>query len=103
LWVDWANIKPSGTFLFDHPNRTIVAHLAFIAPGERLLGLISPGTHNSRMFIRPTDILQAMRNDGLRNLCIRGFMYTGTIGGHHRFGRSLASGYFGAAQKTPCA
>lgn len=94
-------LKPGGTFLFDHPNRTLTARFTLIALGEKALRLIPPGTHDSRMFIRPAEIELVMKDAGLQNRCVRGFMYIGKTGGHHRFRfrRSLAFGYFGAAKK----
>jgi len=94
-------LKPGGTVLFDHPNRTLSARLALITLAEKVLRLIPPGTHDSRMFIRPAEIQATMKDAGLTIECLRGFMYAGKSEGRHRFRfcRSLAFGYFGAAKR----
>lgn len=94
-------LKPGGLLLFDTVNRTRLATLVMVTCGERLLGLLPPGTHDPRRFVRP----DALR----RGLVARGFAVPPFVGfgprgldaqGDFTFGRlpTLAVLYLGQAR-----
>ena len=58
-------LKPGGLFLYDTINRNPLAHLATITVAEDILGLLPKGTHDPRMFIKPSELRSGMTNAGL--------------------------------------
>jgi 2-polyprenyl-6-hydroxyphenyl methylase/3-demethylubiquinone-9 3-methyltransferase len=58
-------LAPGGSLAFDTINRTAWAYLTALFGAERLLGLIPRGTHDWRLFIRPTEIDRLCRAAGL--------------------------------------
>ncbi|MDG4649659.1 bifunctional 2-polyprenyl-6-hydroxyphenol methylase/3-demethylubiquinol 3-O-methyltransferase UbiG [Roseibacterium sp. SDUM158017] len=58
-------LKPGGLFLFDTINRNPVARFATITMAEDVLRLLPRGTHDPRMFIRPSEMRQGLADAGL--------------------------------------
>jgi 2-polyprenyl-6-hydroxyphenyl methylase / 3-demethylubiquinone-9 3-methyltransferase len=58
-------LRPGGGFLFDTINRTAWAWFTALFGAERLLGLVPKGTHDWRLFIRPAELDQLLRREGL--------------------------------------
>ncbi|GGL05715.1 bifunctional 2-polyprenyl-6-hydroxyphenol methylase/3-demethylubiquinol 3-O-methyltransferase UbiG [Streptomyces flaveus] len=58
-------LAPGGVLLFDTVNRTVRSYLLLILVAEKLLGIIKPGTHNWKMFIRPTELRGLLHDAGL--------------------------------------
>lgn len=58
-------LRPGGVVVFDTINRTAAAYLVAILVSERLLKIIYPGTHNWRMFIRPSELREVFAARGL--------------------------------------
>ncbi|MER6263314.1 bifunctional 2-polyprenyl-6-hydroxyphenol methylase/3-demethylubiquinol 3-O-methyltransferase UbiG [Streptomyces sp. NPDC059688] len=65
-------LVPGGVLLFDTVNRTIRSYLLLILVAERLLGIIKPGTHNWKMFIRPAELHGLLGRAGMRLAETRG-------------------------------
>ncbi|MEU3529364.1 bifunctional 2-polyprenyl-6-hydroxyphenol methylase/3-demethylubiquinol 3-O-methyltransferase UbiG [Streptomyces sp. NPDC038707] len=59
-------LVPGGVLLFDTVNRTVRSYLLLILVAETLLGIIKPGTHNWKMFIRPAELRGRLASAGLR-------------------------------------
>ncbi|MGW1290014.1 bifunctional 2-polyprenyl-6-hydroxyphenol methylase/3-demethylubiquinol 3-O-methyltransferase UbiG [Streptomyces sp. NPDC002586] len=59
-------LVPGGVLLFDTVNRTVRSYLLLILVAEKLLGIIKPGTHNWKMFIRPAELRRLLADAGLR-------------------------------------
>jgi 2-polyprenyl-6-hydroxyphenyl methylase / 3-demethylubiquinone-9 3-methyltransferase len=65
-------LRPGGSFLFDTINRTAWAWFTALFGAERLLGLVPRGTHDWRLFIRPTELDQLLRRAGLAPVATAG-------------------------------
>ncbi|MFI6876082.1 bifunctional 2-polyprenyl-6-hydroxyphenol methylase/3-demethylubiquinol 3-O-methyltransferase UbiG [Streptomyces sp. NPDC050400] len=65
-------LAPGGVLLFDTVNRTVRSYLLLILVAEKLLGIIKPGTHNWKMFIRPAELRVLLASVGLRLADTRG-------------------------------
>ncbi|MEL7100720.1 MAG: bifunctional 2-polyprenyl-6-hydroxyphenol methylase/3-demethylubiquinol 3-O-methyltransferase UbiG [Pseudomonadota bacterium] len=59
-------LRPGGQFLYDTINRNPIARLATITVAEDILGLLPKGTHDPDMFIKPSELLTALRATGLQ-------------------------------------
>jgi 2-polyprenyl-6-hydroxyphenyl methylase / 3-demethylubiquinone-9 3-methyltransferase len=65
-------LRPGGSFLFDTINRTAWAWLTALFGAERLLGLVPKGTHDWRLFIRPAELDELFRREGLAAVATAG-------------------------------
>lgn len=58
-------LRPGGVFLFDTINRNPMARLATITVAEDILGLLPKGTHDPEMFIKPSELRDALERAAL--------------------------------------
>jgi 2-polyprenyl-6-hydroxyphenyl methylase/3-demethylubiquinone-9 3-methyltransferase len=58
-------LRPGGFFLFDTINRNPIARLATITMAEDVLRLLPRGTHDPALYIKPSELRQAMQDSGL--------------------------------------
>ena len=58
-------LRPGGFFLFDTINRNPIARLATITLAEDVLRLLPRGTHDPALYIKPSELRQAMQDSGL--------------------------------------
>jgi 2-polyprenyl-6-hydroxyphenyl methylase / 3-demethylubiquinone-9 3-methyltransferase len=65
-------LAPGGVLAFDTINRTAWAWLVALLGAERLLRLVPRGTHDWRLFIRPTEIDALCRDAGLERVRLAG-------------------------------
>jgi 2-polyprenyl-6-hydroxyphenyl methylase/3-demethylubiquinone-9 3-methyltransferase len=65
-------LRPGGSFLFDTINRTAWAWVTALFGAERLLGLVPKGTHDWRLFIRPAELDELLRGEGLAAVATAG-------------------------------
>ena len=65
-------LKPSGLFLYETINRTMVSRVVGIYLFERVLKLIPEHTHDPKMFIKPEELHEVMARHDLRNRETRG-------------------------------
>ncbi len=68
-------LKPGGLFFFATLNRTPKAYLLAILGAEYVLGWLPKGTHRYDKFIRPSELVAAMRHSGLEPRELRGMSY----------------------------
>ena len=104
-------LAPNGVVVFDTINRTLRSYLVAILVSERLFKIIYPGTHNWRMFIRPTELRAVFAQHGLELGDVRGLapaaaphrlaaaLLRGRRLGAFRLTRSAAVSYIGHAVK----
>lgn len=59
-------LRPGGCFLFDTINRNPIARLATITMAEDVLKLLPKGTHDPEMFIKPSELRDALETAGFR-------------------------------------
>lgn len=95
-------LKPGGLFCYDTINRNPAARIATITMAENVLGLLPKGTHDPEMFIKPSELENALLKAGLvpgpqKGLGPRGINKRGDF----IFGRvpSKAVIYMGVARK----
>ncbi|MFK7930366.1 MAG: bifunctional 2-polyprenyl-6-hydroxyphenol methylase/3-demethylubiquinol 3-O-methyltransferase UbiG [Myxococcota bacterium] len=59
-------LRPGGRFFFDTINRNIIARwLGVHLVESALINWVPPGTHDPKMFIKPAELNEALRNAGL--------------------------------------
>lgn len=58
-------LKPGGWFFFDTINRNPIARFVTITMAEGILGLLPRGTHDPDMFIKPSELREALIRQGL--------------------------------------
>lgn len=68
-------LKPGGLFFFATLNRTPKAYLMAILGAEYVLGWLPKGTHRYDKFIRPSELVGAVRQAGLEPRELRGMSY----------------------------
>jgi len=68
-------LKPGGQFFFATLNRTPKSYLMAILGAEYVLGWLPKGTHRYEKFIRPSELVAAMRHGGLEPAQLRGMSY----------------------------
>lgn len=65
-------LKPSGLFLYETINRTIISRIVGIYLFERVLKLVPRHTHDPKMFIKPDELHEVMARHSLINRETRG-------------------------------
>jgi 2-polyprenyl-6-hydroxyphenyl methylase/3-demethylubiquinone-9 3-methyltransferase len=68
-------LKPGGLFFFATLNRTPKSYLKAILGAEYILGWLPKGTHRYANFLRPSELVAAMRHGGLEPVDLRGMSY----------------------------
>lgn len=69
-------LKDGGAFFFATLNRTPISYLKAIIGAEYVLGWLPKGTHQYAKFIRPSEMVDALRAGGLAVCDIRGMSYS---------------------------
>ena len=59
-------LRHGGLFVFDTINRTWLAKFVIITLGERVLRLLPQGTHDSDLFIKPTELSEVLLQTGFQ-------------------------------------
>lgn len=96
-------LKPGGVFLFDTINRSWFSKFIAIVLGEYVLRILPVGTHDGRLFIKPSELRHELSALGFE---LMPFVGLGPIGFNRRldilFGRlpSTAVMYMGGARKA---
>jgi 2-polyprenyl-6-hydroxyphenyl methylase/3-demethylubiquinone-9 3-methyltransferase len=60
-------MKPSGLFMYETINRTLISRMVGIYLFERVLKLVPPHTHDPSMFIKPEELHEVMARHNLIN------------------------------------
>lgn len=68
-------LKPGGHFFFATLNRTPVSYLKAIIGAEYVMGWLPKGTHQYSKFIRPSEMVTALREAGLEVQDMQGMSY----------------------------
>jgi len=93
-----AMLKPGGHFFFATLNRTPAAYLKAILGAEYILGWLPKGTHEYAKFIRPSEMVTALRQAELTPLEIRGMSYS-LLADRFSLSDDLSVNYLGKATK----
>jgi len=91
-------LKPGGMFFFATLNRTPECYLKAIIGAEYVLGWLPKGTHQYSKFIRPSEMVQAVRHAGLVEQDMQGMSYA-LLTGQFSLSHDLNVNYLGFAQK----
>jgi 2-polyprenyl-6-hydroxyphenyl methylase/3-demethylubiquinone-9 3-methyltransferase len=57
-------LRPGGHFLFDTINRNPLATFVTITVAENILGILPKGTHDPKMFIKPSELKASLQSAG---------------------------------------
>ena len=68
-------LKPGGLVVFSTINRTKKAYLLAVIVAEYIAGMVPKGTHDPKLFIKPSEMQRMANNVGLESLDIIGFEY----------------------------
>jgi len=93
-----AMLKPGGKFFFATLNRTPICYLKAIIGAEYVLGWLPKGTHQYNKFIRPSEMVHALRLSHLQVEEIRGMSYQ-MLSDHFSLSDNLSINYLGIAEK----
>ncbi|CRK55111.1 3-demethylubiquinol 3-O-methyltransferase [Alloactinosynnema sp. L-07] len=106
-------LRDGGIVVFDTINRTVISYLKAIVLSEKILKIIYPGTHNWKMFIRPSELTSVFADHGLVMGETRGLepkapphklipnALRGRAIGEFHLTKSTAVSYIGQAVKNP--
>ncbi len=93
-----AMLKPGGLFFFATLNRTPESYIKAILGAEYILGWLPKGTHQYKKFIRPSEMVAAMRSAKLQEQDIQGMRYA-LLSGQFSLSSDVNVNYLGFARK----
>ena len=70
-----ALVKPGGLLIGATLNRTARSFALAIVGAEYVLGWLTPGTHDWRRFVRPSEFVLGLRHAGLATITLAGLSY----------------------------
>ncbi|HKJ82708.1 MAG TPA: bifunctional 2-polyprenyl-6-hydroxyphenol methylase/3-demethylubiquinol 3-O-methyltransferase UbiG [Mariprofundaceae bacterium] len=91
-------LKPGGAFFFATLNRTLKSYVMAILGAEYLLGWLPRGTHRYEKFLRPSEMVEAMRPASLHVEDMRGMSYR-PLSDRFELSNDLSVNYLGMARK----
>jgi len=91
-------LKPGGLFFFATLNRTPISYIKAIIGAEYVMGWLPKGTHQYNKFIKPNEMIRAVRQAGLNEQDIQGMSYA-LLSGHFYLSHDLSVNYLGFAKK----
>lgn len=88
-------LRPGGVLGFETVNRTWRARVVLIWLGQRVLRIVPPRTHASRLFVRPEEVATCLARHGVRVVETRGLVPArGPLGFLHGYLTRRESGGF---------
>jgi len=91
-------LKPGGLFFFATLNRTPESYIKAILGAEYVLGWLPKGTHQYKKFIKPSEMITAVRQANLEEQDVQGMSYA-LLSGHFYLSHDLNVNYLGFAKK----
>jgi 2-polyprenyl-6-hydroxyphenyl methylase/3-demethylubiquinone-9 3-methyltransferase len=91
-------LRKGGLFFFSTINKTIKARFLAVFMAEDILGLLPPGTHDSKRFIKPSELSGFLRESGVNVKEARGLSYDVLKRGF-RISRDTSVNYMGYGVK----
>jgi len=91
-------LKPGGHFFFATLNRTPLSYIKAIIGAEYVLGWLPKGTHQYSKFIRPSEMVHAIRLAGMEEKELRGMSYS-VLSDRFDLSDDLSVNYLGMAVK----
>ncbi len=90
--------KPGGLFILSTLNRTAKSYGLAILAAEHLLGLVPPGTHDWKKFIKPEEMEMALIAAGFKRLSLNGIVFNPLSGAWGLSRTDLAVNYMVSAE-----
>lgn len=90
--------KPGGRLILSTLNRTAKSYGLAIFAAERVLGLVPPGTHDWKKFIKPEELEAALERAGFQRLSFNGIVFNPLRGTWGLSETDLAMNYMASAE-----
>ncbi len=90
--------EPGGLLILSTLNRTAKAYGLAILAAERVLGLVPPGTHDWKKFIKPEELEAALSEAGFKRLTFNGIVFNPLRGAWSLSETDLAVNYMASAE-----
>ena len=87
-------LKKDGIIIFSTINRTPKSFALGIVTAEYVLNWVPRGTHNWRKFIKPSELANAIKDNGLKVDDIKGLIYNPLIDQFSMSNKDIAVNYF---------
>jgi len=68
-------VRPGGSIFITTINKTWLSYALGVVAAERILGLLSPGTHDWEKFISPLDVQYILEKNGFSTRLVHGMLY----------------------------
>ena len=91
-------LKPGGLLIVSTLNRTAKAYGLAILAAERVLGLVPPGTHDWKKFIKPEELEMALGDAGFQRRSFGGIVFNPLRGEWCLSETDLAMNYMASAE-----
>lgn len=95
-------VRDNGIIIFSTLNRTVKSFALGIVAAEYILRWVPRGTHSWRKFIKPSELVRAMRAAGLTPLDVKGLVYEPLKGDFSLSQHDIDVNYFITASKAGC-
>ena len=92
-------VKPGGHVFFSTLNRNAKSYAHAIIGAEYILKMLTPGTHDYKKFIKPSELSQWMRQSGLDLMDIKGLTYN-PLSKNYKISSDVSVNYMVYARKT---
>ena len=90
--------KPGGLLILSTLNRTAKSYGLAVFAAERVLGLVPPGTHDWKKFIKPEELEVALGLAGFQRLSFGGIAFNPLRGGWNLSETDLSMNYMASAE-----
>ncbi|MFZ0569050.1 MAG: bifunctional 2-polyprenyl-6-hydroxyphenol methylase/3-demethylubiquinol 3-O-methyltransferase UbiG [Rhodomicrobium sp.] len=90
--------KPGGLLILSTLNRTAKSYGLAIVAAERVLGLVPPGTHDWKKFIKPEELDRALEEAGFRGTTLGGIVFNPLRGAWGLSETDLSVNYMASAE-----
>jgi len=90
--------KPGGLLILSTLNRTAKAYGLAILAAERVLGLVPPGTHDWKKFIKPEELDAALEEAGFKRISLSGIVFNPLKGAWGLSETDLSVNYMASAE-----
>ncbi len=90
--------KPGGLLILSTLNRTAQSYGLAILAAERVLGLVPPGTHDWKKFIKPEELDRALEEAGFKRISLSGIVFNPLRGAWGLSETGLSVNYLASAE-----
>ncbi len=90
--------KPGGLLILSTLNRTAKSYGLAIVAAERILGLVPPGTHDWKKFIKPEEMDRALEEAGFKRVSLSGIVFNPLSGAWGLSATDLSVNYMASAE-----